>query len=85
MCNLPVVATPAGDIEELLDGVEPSWLCDSEPEALGRALAACVESPRRSNGREAAHALSDEAIAARLLSLYRSLAPIEVAPAREDA
>jgi teichuronic acid biosynthesis glycosyltransferase TuaC len=76
MCNLPVVATPSGDVAILLRGVEPSFLCPPDPVALGRALARCLTGRRRSNGREAAAWLSDEAIARRLIERYRSLAPV---------
>lgn len=42
VCNLPIVATPSGDIPDLLEGVEPSYLCRAEPAALGAALVACL-------------------------------------------
>jgi teichuronic acid biosynthesis glycosyltransferase TuaC len=74
MCNLPVVATPSGDIPLLLDGVEPSYLCPPELEALGAALVDCLSRGERSNGRErSAGWLSSEAIAARVLDLYERL------------
>jgi teichuronic acid biosynthesis glycosyltransferase TuaC len=75
MCNLPVVSTDAGDARELLEGIEPSWLCEDDPESLSRALVECVERPRRSNGRQVSSHLGLEPIAARVLSLYESLAP----------
>ena len=50
-CNLPVVATPSGDIAELLAGVTPSALCAPEPEALAYEIVRCVASRQRSNGR----------------------------------
>jgi glycosyltransferase involved in cell wall biosynthesis len=88
MCNLPVVATPAGDVELLLRSVEPSFLCPPDPEAVGRALARCLADGRRSNGRGAAAWLSDEAVARRLIDRYRSLASVairEPRPATEPA
>jgi teichuronic acid biosynthesis glycosyltransferase TuaC len=75
MCNLPVVSTDAGDAREILDGVEPSWLCEDDPESLSRALVACVEQPRRSNGRRVSSHLGLEPIGGRVLALYQSLAP----------
>jgi teichuronic acid biosynthesis glycosyltransferase TuaC len=79
MCNLPVIATPAGDVEELLDGVVPSCVCDPSETALSRALVDCLQEPRRSNGREMAGGLDARVIAGSLLSLYSDLAPgIEV-------
>jgi teichuronic acid biosynthesis glycosyltransferase TuaC len=75
MCDLPVIATPSGDVRELLDGVVPSWVCDSDPAELGAALVECLREPRRSNGREASEWLGSERIAARVLELYERLAP----------
>lgn len=75
MCGLPVVATPAGDVVERLAAVEPSWVCPPDADALAQALVECLSEPVRSNGREAAADLADDAVAQRLLELYRSLAP----------
>lgn len=74
-CGLPVVATPSGDIELLLDGVSPSYLCEPDPNEVGEALARCLRERQRSNGREMTRWLSEEAIAGRLIGIYRSLAP----------
>jgi teichuronic acid biosynthesis glycosyltransferase TuaC len=83
MCNLPVVATPSGDIPDLLDGVSPSYLCEADAEKLGNALAELLRVPRRSNGRERIAAnLSSSVIANRLLALYEEhakLDPIKIA------
>jgi teichuronic acid biosynthesis glycosyltransferase TuaC len=73
MCNLPVVATAAGDIPERLEGVEPSWLCQPEPEALAGALRECAADRRRSNGRDAAAELDERRIAERIIEVYRGV------------
>jgi teichuronic acid biosynthesis glycosyltransferase TuaC len=75
MCNLPVIATPAGDIQELLEGVAPSSVCKPSEAALSAALVECLRNPRRSNGREMAAGLDSTVIAGSLLSLYSDLAP----------
>lgn len=75
MCDLPVIASAVGDIPELLEGVEPSWLCEPTVEAYGAALSAALREPRRSNGRARAAHLSSSAIAGRLFELYARLAP----------
>jgi teichuronic acid biosynthesis glycosyltransferase TuaC len=74
MCNLPVVATPAGDVEELLEGVVPSFVCAPSAAALSSALVDCVTDPRRSNGRETSSHLDARVIADRLLGLYDEIA-----------
>jgi glycosyltransferase involved in cell wall biosynthesis len=75
MCNLPIVATPAGDVRELLAGVSPSFVCDASEEHLADAIVQCVKPPRRSNGRERSRHLDADVIADRLLSLYKTVAP----------
>jgi teichuronic acid biosynthesis glycosyltransferase TuaC len=73
MCNLPVVSTRVGDVEERLRGVEPSSVCDSTPETLGAALVQCLAERRRSNGRRRASGLTLDAIADRVLAHYRCI------------
>lgn len=73
MCNLPVVATPVGDIPERLDGVNPSWLCRPEAELLATALADCVAQRARSNGRAVADGLRQDLIARRVLAVHEGL------------
>jgi len=72
-CNLPVVATPSGDIAELLTGVTPSALCAPQSEMLAREIVRCVAGRQRSNGRERTSDLSLDAIAERTLEYYASL------------
>jgi glycosyltransferase involved in cell wall biosynthesis len=77
MCNLPVVATPSGDISDLLEGVSSSYLCPADSEKIADALADFFSSPRRSNGRDRIEAtLSSTAIASRLTSMYRDHAAL---------
>jgi glycosyltransferase involved in cell wall biosynthesis len=72
-CNLPVVATPAGDIAELLSGVSPSALCAPHPEILARELLLCVAGRKRSNGRELARHVDVNHTTAQTLDCYASL------------
>jgi glycosyltransferase involved in cell wall biosynthesis len=81
MCNLPVVATRAGDVELLLQGVTPSYVCDADPDSLATALVDCLTARGRSDGRAVASWLADDVIAARLIEVFRKLAPIDVSPA----
>jgi glycosyltransferase involved in cell wall biosynthesis len=73
-CNLPVVATGAGDIPELLAGVEPAAVCEPDPAALARAIVRCLDGGHaRSNGRERSAHLDRDQIALRLVDFYREL------------
>lgn len=84
MCNLPVIATPAGDITELLEGVVPSNVREPSESALCDALVECLREPRRSNGREVSARLDSRIVADSLLALYYEIAPgltLEAEPA----
>jgi teichuronic acid biosynthesis glycosyltransferase TuaC len=76
LCDLPVVATAAGDIEPLLRQVTPSYLCPSSETAIADALVECLREPRRSNGFELmSQRLDVDAVADSLLDVYAELAP----------
>jgi glycosyltransferase involved in cell wall biosynthesis len=75
MCNLPVVATRAGDVVELLDAIEPSYVCDDSEAALAEAILACITVPRRSNGRALSRRLDSQVVSHRLLGIYGEIAP----------
>jgi teichuronic acid biosynthesis glycosyltransferase TuaC len=74
MCNLPVVATPSGDIEELLAGVTPSYLCEPSPDVIAAALVDCLREPQRSDGRTRAARLSQAIVVDSILRLYEEIA-----------
>jgi teichuronic acid biosynthesis glycosyltransferase TuaC len=73
-CNLPIVATPVGDIPERLANIESCHVCDPSVTNIANALIACLEPPRRSNGNLTIESLSQERIAARVLAVYRDVA-----------
>jgi glycosyltransferase involved in cell wall biosynthesis len=82
MCDLPVVTTPAGDAREILDGIEPSWVCDGTPQSIASALVECLREPQRCNGREVVSWLGGDQVAERILRLYADLEPSAVDPRR---
>ena len=72
-CGLPVISTDVGDVQRVLAGVEPSWICEARREALAAALVECFSSRRRSNGRQQATWLAEDHVAQRLVDIYGSL------------
>jgi glycosyltransferase involved in cell wall biosynthesis len=73
-CNLPVVSVRVADVPERLRGVVGCELCDDErPETLAAALERVLRRRQRSNGREAAQALDERLLTARLIEVYRSV------------
>ncbi|SDD48241.1 glycosyltransferase [Natrinema hispanicum] len=81
-CNLPVVATDVGDVQERLAGVEPSHVATTDEE-LVRGLIDVLERGDRSNGREAAREVSIDQTADRMLAVYESAAEGEVGAGTE--
>jgi teichuronic acid biosynthesis glycosyltransferase TuaC len=73
MCGLPVIATPVGDVEDLLREVSPAWVCKPSTGALANALVECLQTPRRSNGRARSLHLGTRPIAERILSVYGAI------------
>lgn len=72
-CNLPVVATQAGDISELLNGVKPSAVCPPQSSRLAFELVECIRARQRSNGRDLTRHLDMEAISKRVCDCYAAL------------
>jgi glycosyltransferase involved in cell wall biosynthesis len=72
-CDLPVASTAVGDVAALLDGIEPSAVCDDRPESLAREVVRIAREGRRSNGGEQAESLGIAVATARMLHCYRSL------------
>lgn len=71
--ELPVVGVAVGDLAERLAGVAECRLEPRSPARLGRALAEICRAGRRSDGSRRVEALSVEAIADRLVELYRAV------------
>lgn len=73
-CNLPVVATPCGDVVERLAGVKSCHIVERSPEELARAILSVLASPDpRSDGRESIASLEASVIAKRIIRIYESL------------
>ena len=74
-CNVPVVATPTGMAEELLEGVEGCYCLEWDLGRWRAAVQTILEDPDpRVNGRPVAERWSTDAMAARVVDLYRRLA-----------
>lgn len=69
-CNVPVVSTRVGDVEERLRKVYPSIITDRDPKKLGIALVNVLRLNTRSNGREMVGDVSIEVTTKRLIQAY---------------
>lgn len=69
-CNLPVVARPVGDVRARLAGVRPSVVVEGTPSAIAAGIVDVLSQGGRSNGRSVVEAISEPAIAHRLIAIY---------------
>lgn len=72
-CNLPIVATAAGDARERLAGVRHSYVCSRDPRELGQRLFQVATSRERSDGRERMSELSLERVAMQIKRTYEAV------------
>jgi teichuronic acid biosynthesis glycosyltransferase TuaC len=72
-CDLPIVATAAGDIERLVAGARPGRVVAADAGALAREVIACCREPVRSNGRSLTGNMSLRTAAVATVDFYRSL------------
>jgi glycosyltransferase involved in cell wall biosynthesis len=79
--ELPVVAVPAGDVEERLKGVDGCFVRPYDAAALGEAIVRAVRHGRSPAARAAVSALSLENVARRVVAVYESAlgAPVALA------
>jgi glycosyltransferase involved in cell wall biosynthesis len=73
-CNLPVAATPVGDIPSLLTDVDGAAVCDPTPEHLADGILRCLRAGH-SNGRAKAWQFDHLRVTKRLIDLYEAIAP----------
>ncbi len=71
-CNLPIVATDVGDLNEQLSGVSHSHVCESDSE-LTDALVDVLRAGERSDGRSRAREYSLERMGDQLVDVYESV------------
>lgn len=69
-CNLPIVASRAGDIAQLIGGTEGCHLAGFSAYEFATLLSAELDRRRRTNGRRAMAQFAPEIVARRLVSVY---------------
>jgi glycosyltransferase involved in cell wall biosynthesis len=75
-CNLPIVASDAGDVAAVITGTEGCFVEDREPAAFARAMLEILDRGKRTCGRDAVLTFAPAAVADRLIAVYDSvLAP----------
>jgi teichuronic acid biosynthesis glycosyltransferase TuaC len=69
-CNLPIVATPVGDVPQVIGGTEGCYLCSQDPDDVAGKLEQALASGQRTNGREAVRSMDLMEISKRVIAVY---------------
>jgi len=72
-CNLPIVSTDVGDVAALIGETEGCYLCRQTAEDIAGGLRRALSFGRRTKGREVVEHLSLEAVAERIIRVYREV------------
>jgi glycosyltransferase involved in cell wall biosynthesis len=72
-CGLPVVSTDAGDVREILEGIEGCAVVAADPEVIAGALVPLLMRPRRVDGHAAAVRYDAQVVAQRVIGVYESV------------
>jgi len=69
-CNLPIVATPVGDVPQVIGGTEGCYLCSQDPDDVAGKLEQAFAFGQRTNGREAVRSMDLMEISKRVITVY---------------
>lgn len=72
-CNLPIVATDVGDVREVIGRTAGCHISAPNAELFAKRLGEIIESPFRTEGRQAVQHLSGPLVAQRLIHLYEEV------------
>jgi len=71
-CNLPVVSTRVGDVEDRLGGIDGCYVCrDDSPEAIAQALVQALSYPHEIAGRRVVESVSLTASTQKTIAVFR--------------
>jgi teichuronic acid biosynthesis glycosyltransferase TuaC len=70
-CNLPIVSVDAGDVIERTEGVAGTAIVSRDPRLLAKAIASCLKTGVRSDGRAKIAALDARIVRDAVVQVYR--------------
>jgi len=71
-CNLPIVSTDVGDVQERIGSVAGCEICeDDSPDTIAAALARVLSQSQRINGRQTVLELDERLLAQNIIQVYR--------------
>lgn len=73
-CNLPIVSTDVGDVDEVIGGVEGCLLVEPKADEMAAAMLKVLRERRRTTGRDRIARLASGPTAERVVAVYAELA-----------
>lgn len=83
-CNLPIVATDAGDNWEVIDGTAGCHRTGADPAEIAARLEGALSPPRRTDGRSKVERFSMESTARAVVTVYEQALRSSSEPARSE-
>ena len=72
-CNLPIIASAAGDIPQLFDSATRSVTCERTAEAFAQVLRDMLTTRERSNARQTIAHLDEATVAQQIIDVYKTV------------
>ncbi len=72
-CNIPIVSTNVGDVEEVISNTQGCFITTFEPEDLADKIIKALEFGKRTTGREDIKHLESSIVANRIISIYKEI------------
>jgi glycosyltransferase involved in cell wall biosynthesis len=72
-CNCPIVATDVGDVREVLDGTEGTFICSFDAQDVADKIRRALAFGGRTNGRDRIQYLHNDAIASKVSAVYHRM------------
>ena len=70
-CNLPIVSTDVGDVREILNNTDGCYITSFDPEDVAKKIQMALDFGKRTNGREQIRHLEINAVAQKIISIYK--------------
>jgi teichuronic acid biosynthesis glycosyltransferase TuaC len=73
-CNCPIVSTDVGDVRQVLQMTEGTFICRPEPSDVAEKIHTALNYGRKTHGREKIGHLDNKLIAGKIVDAYRTIA-----------
>jgi teichuronic acid biosynthesis glycosyltransferase TuaC len=70
-CNIPIVSTDVGDVKDVLNSTDGTYICSFDPDDVAEKIRFALEFGKRTNGREKIGHLGNRVIAEKIYKVYK--------------